>query len=530
MILKPKQIIERKNFLKTQRVQWENHWQELGEFIQPNKAVITVKRTTGDKMNTHLYDNTAIQSNELLAGALHGLLTNPYTQWFELTTGVPALDSKDNVRKWLQDTARKMHNVLNDSNFQTEIHEYYLDLGCFGTGPLLMEEDEKSIVRFMAIFIGNIYVAENDKGVIDEVQREIHWPARLIIDHFGKDVIKSRKVQEAYAANSDDKFCIIHHVYPNRGDRSGKLSNFDFISHYILVEDESDITVKGFDEMPFIIGRWSKTTDETYGRGPGMTALPEAKTINKMTEMTLLAAAKIIDPPIALPDNGYVLPLQTGPSGVNYYRAGTQDEVKQIFNRDIRIDFGEALMEKHRQRIREAFFVDQLQLNVGPQMTATEVNQRTDEKMRLLGPMLGRQDNELLSPMITRLYKIMSKRGLLDSPPSEVKSFGVKYSSTIARVQRQAEGDNILKTLNVVAPLINLDPSCRHNIDCDQAVKMIAKIYGAPQEVLRDQDEVDKLKKAESDAQAAQLKNQQELADAEKVNKVAPAIPQQSQG
>lgn len=528
MIMTPKQLIERSEQLVSDRSIWMNHWQELAELIQPNKAVITVQESQGDKRNTQVFDNTAIQANELLSGALHGLLTNPYSQWFELTTGDPSIDDKDNVRFWFQDTAKKMHNTLNDSNFQTEIHEYYQDLCCFGTGPIFMEEDVKTAVRFTAVFIANICIAENDKGVIDEAYRDIEWSARNIVDHFGEENL-SKMVLEANEKDANRKFKIKHGVYPNRGDRTGPLSPFDFISHYVLVDDASDISVKGFNEFPFIVGRWSKTTDETYGRSPGMAALPEAKTINKMTEMTLLAAAKMIDPPIALPDDGYVLPLQTGPSGVNYYRAGTQDEVKQIFNRDIRIDFGEAIMEKHRQRIREAYFVDQLQLGTGPQMTATEVNQRTDEKMRLLGPMLGRQHNELLGPLVTRLYNIMSRRGLLKEAPSEIKSFGVKYSSAIARVQRQAEGENIQRTIGVAGPFIQADPSVLDNINGDNAILEIAKIYGLPQSMIRPKDEVENIRKVRAQAQQAQLKQQQEMADAEKINKVSPVLSQTQQ-
>ena len=36
-------------------------------------------------------------------------------------------------------------------------------------------------------------------------------------------------------------------------------------------------------------------------------------------------------------------------------------------------------------------------------MTATEVIQRNEEKMRILGPVLGRLQSELLQPMILRV-------------------------------------------------------------------------------------------------------------------------------
>ena len=37
-------------------------------------------------------------------------------------------------------------------------------------------------------------------------------------------------------------------------------------------------------------------------------------------------------------------------------------------------------------------------------MTATEVLQRNEEKMRILGPVMGRIQSELLEPMINRVF------------------------------------------------------------------------------------------------------------------------------
>ena len=84
--------------------------------------------------------------------------------FFELTTGDDALDADDNVRAWMQDSTRRMHNVLNNSNFQTEVHELYIDLCAFGTAPMSIEADEDTVVRFKAHSIGNIFIEEDNKG------------------------------------------------------------------------------------------------------------------------------------------------------------------------------------------------------------------------------------------------------------------------------------------------------------------------------------------------------------------------------
>lgn len=531
MKMTPKQISRKISQLKSERSVWESHWQQLTDYILPRKNNIQFKTSPGNRRNLHLLDNTAQMANELLAAALHGLLTNPYSQWFDLTCGDPELDAKDSVRYWLQDSARRMLNVINDSNFQTEVHEYYLDLPCIGTATLDMLEDDFSIVRFNARFISDTYIAENNKGLIDEVYREFEWTAKQIAMEFGEDKIP-KMVKDALRKDEERKFCIHHAVYPvdPTKKKRGPLSMFNFISQYTMPEEEFELSTKGFYENPYIVGRWSKTSDEVYGRGPGMVALPEAKVLNKMTETIIKAAELTVRPPLQVPDDGFVLPIRTTPAGLNFYRSGSEDRITPIFNEGIRIDYGHEIMQQHRERIRQAFYVDQLLLsNVGPQMTATEVNQRTEERMRLLGPMLGRQQSEFLAPMIERLFKIMSRRNMFLPVPEELsrtKGLSVQYSSVIARMQRVSEGQNIDRTLAALAPFAQFDPSVLDNFDGDKSFREIARIYGLPQTMVRDMRKVTKLRDQRAAAQQEIKRKQDEANAADQAAKVVPAIAQ----
>jgi hypothetical protein len=497
------EIKKRYNTLKGERSTWETHWQEIADYFIPRKDNVNKTTTPGEKKSITLLDNTGIQSCELLAGALHGMLTNPNSEWFELSTGDAKLDEQDDVRMFLQDSARRLHTMLNNSNFNTEVHELYLDLCSFATAPMSIEEDDDEVFRFASRQISEVVVEENSKGFVDEVYREFNWSARQIVEYFGMEVLKmSRKVKDAFDKKVDDKFKIIHAVYPQKRVDGQQKGRFPFNSQYILDCDGTELQFKGFLENPFVAPRWSKTTGEKYGRGPGMVALPEMKTLNKMTETTLIGAQKVVDPPMQVPDDGFILPLMTHPGGLNYYRSGSQERIEPIMN-DARIDFGYEAMKDRRTRVREAFYVDQLQLGTGPQMTATEVNQRTEEKMRLLGPMLGRMQSEFLKPIIDRCFAIAYRRNLLPAAPMALqgKELTVKYSSMIARAQRQSEVTNVGRTIQAIAPFVQVDPTAMDNFDSDAAVRKIANINGLPQEMLRDQKGVEEIRKSRAQAQ-----------------------------
>lgn len=530
MKLTAKQLIERYEKKKADRSVWNQHFQEINDYVLPRKNNITKHFAKGAKRNLHLLDNTAVVACELLAGALHGLLTNPYSQWFELTSGNPKIDSDDSAREWLQDCERRMLNVLNDSNFQTEVHEFYLDLCGVSTANLLMEDDDDTIVRFSAKFIANYVICENSKGIVDTVYCEWDWDAETIAEEFGVDNL-TKKVKAAYDKKTDEKFKIIHAVYPQDKYRKagGKLKNFDFISQYVCQEDEDDLKVEGYYEQPYLVSRWAKASDEELGRGPGMAALPEAKIINKMTETIIKASQKVIDPPLQLPDDGFIMPLRTYPGGLNFRRSGTDpgDRIEPVFNQDIRIDFGIQAMDQHRQRIKQAFYVDQLTLsNDGPQRTATQVNRETSDSMRFLGPMLGRQQSEFLSPLINRLFKMMNRKNLFLVMPDIMKQatgLSVQYSSAIAKMQRATESQSIQTTLQDLAPFMQVDPSIADNFDGDMALRVIAKINGFPQEIIRNLAKVKQIRASRAQAQQQVVNTQQENQQVDSLAKVAPA-------
>lgn len=503
------QIVKIMAHLKAGRGNWESYWQEIADFILPRKNDITTTKSPGQKREVQIYDNTGMVANELLAGALHSMLTNPYSYWFEFTSGDVAIDNDDEVRAWFQDSVRRTHNVINNSNFQTEVHELYLDLPGLGTGAMLIEEDKEMVVRFSTKFIREYLIDENHLGGVDRIYREWKWTADKIAREFGVKNLPL-EVAKAFEHNETTQFVCVHAIYPEYLTDPKAQSN-KFCSHYFLKELKKDLRVSSFDSFPYVTPRFAKASGELYGRCPGMNALPEVKVLNEMAKTMLIGAQKVIDPPLQLPDDGYILPIITRPGGLNFKRPGAED-IKPVFN-DTRIDFGQQAMEERRKRVRDSFYVDQLQLqNGGPQMTATEVMQRTEEKMRLLGPMMGRMQSEFLRPLIDRVFEIMLKRKLYKPIPHilEGKRIDVRYSSFIAKAQRTADGQAIMQTLQACAPFLQLDPNVAMNFDGDKAVRMLATVYGFPQEIIKNFKDVQKARDDKQAALAAQAKQQQQ--------------------
>lgn len=523
--------LERHEQLRTERMVWETHWQQCLKYIVPRKGDITVQVTPGTPRGDELFDTTAISSNQLLAAVLHSMLTNPSTRFFELLFGDPRFDDDNEVKAYLEDCADRMFVVMNNSNFQTEIHEIYLDQGAIGTACLYMGEDEKNVVHFNARDMKEIYVDENNLGLIDTVHREFKWTAKQIIQEFGEKNVPDYVVEQ-YKKGNNEKWRILHCVHPLEKDdaTSEKEKLFAFRSAYILVEKELFLNKSGYREFPFAIPRWTKTSGEKYGRGPGMDMLPDIKMVDVMMETTLKGAQKTVDPPLMVQDDNVIGRVRLTPGGLTLVRPGLDFPIKPLIT-DARVDFGYQCVEDVRTRIRAGFYVDRLQPPKGGQMTATEYMQRTQEELQKMGPILGRQNFEGLNPIISRVFAIMQRKSLFKAPPEKIKGkkFGIRYCSLAAKAMRAGDGQTFSQAIQAAAPVIQAKPETLDKLNGDRTIDYIFGLYGVPQRVMNTDREIKVIRDARQKAQAQVQQQQQQAHQADIASKVLPGAAQVQQ-
>ena len=527
---KAKILLSRFDRLKTQRQNWESHWQEVADYMQPRKADVTKTRSKGDKRTELIFDSSPLQSVELLSASLHGMLTNPSTPWFSLKFKSEGMEGEDEAKEWLESATEVMYSAFNQSNFQQEIFELYHDLITFGTAAMFIEEDDEDNIKFSTRHINEMYISENDKGRIDTVFRKFKISARAAIQKFG-----SVSTNIAVIAKKDpyEEVEILHAVYPREDFNPKKQDkeNMKFESVYLDADSGDELSVSGFREFPFVVPRYLKASHEIYGRSPAMTALPDVKMLNEMSKTIIKSAQKQVDPPLLVPDDGFMLPVRTVPGGLNFYRAGTRDRIEPL-NIGANNTLGLNMEEQRRNSIRNAFYVNQLMMQDGPQMTATEVIQRNEEKMRLLGPVLGRLQSELLKPLIDRSFAILMRRNLFAQPPEFLsgQDIEIEYVSPLAKAQKSTELSSIMRAIEIMGSLSNVAPVFDH-INMDKLVRHLTNIVGVPQKILKPQSELnaERQAQAQQQEQMQQMQQVQQLAEAGgKVAPLAKALPEEA--
>ena len=527
-----KSLKRRFDKLKTNRQNWETHWQEVADYMLPRKADVTKTRSKGDKRTELIFDSSPLQSVDLLAASLHGMLTNPSTPWFTLRYKDPEIENDDEAKLWLESATDAMYVAFNRSNFQQEIFELYHDLITFGTACMFVQDDDEDTLKFSTRHINEIYISENEKGKVDTVYRLFKMSVRAAFQQFGEAI--STGTKGLITKDPYEEISILHAVYP-RNDFDPKKQdrkNMPFESVYMEYKNLNELSVAGFKEFPFVVPRYLKASHEIYGRSPAMTALPDVKMLNEMSKTTIKAAQKQVDPPLLVPDDGFLLPVRTVPGGLNFYRSGTRDRIEPL-NIGANNPLGLNMEEQRRNAIRNVFYVNQLMMQQGPQMTATEVIQRNEEKMRLLGPVLGRLQSELLKPLIDRCFAIMVRKNIFPPAPEIIsgRDVEIEYVSPLAKAQKSTELQSIIRGIEIMGQLANVAPVFDY-INFDNLVKHLTNIIGIPQKVLKTNSEV-LVEREAKQAQAQQMQEMQQLQQVAKaggdIAPLAKALPQDAQ-
>jgi hypothetical protein len=520
-------FMKRFGSLKTYRSNWESHWQEIGDFVAPNKGNITKKRTHGDKNTERIFDGTAQFAAELMASSMHGMLTNSGTPWFSLRYTDDEFETDDTSKEWLEAATDTMYVEIGRSNFHEAINELYFDLVTFGTAVMFVDTDKEGTLRFSTRHISECYVSEDEFGRVDTVFREFKMPARAAVAQFGEENITQRLLKKS----QDDPYEMVEllHVVMPRYDRDTvkiDAKNKPVASIYLDPGDKKIISESGFDEFPYMVPRFRKASYENgYGRSPAMTALADIKMLNEMSKAVIQAAQLQIHPPLLVPDDGFILPVRTVPGGLNFYRSGTRDRIEPL-NIGANNPLGENQLEQRRTAIRAAFYVDQLVTGNRPGMTATEVIQKSTEKMRILAPLTGRLQSELLRPLIDRIFNLISKKkGFAPAPETMAgNEIDIEYVSPLAKAQRQGDIQASLELFQFLAPLMQVDPNVVDFLDVDGLAKHIIKTTGVPASVVRGAEEVAAIREQKQQMQAQMAADQRAAMLGKAAGEAAPGL------
>lgn len=527
-----KSIIQRHGKLKADRAVFEGQWQEVVDYVLPNRlGFTTINETPGQRRMQKIFDATAPWANEQLAAQLHGMMTNPAQKWFILRTKNRSLMQDIEAALWLEDVQNIIYDVFNspEANFNSQAHELYLDLGGFGTAVMLVEETpgEGPGVRYRTWFLGECVIAENRYGMVDTLYRKFKMTTRQAYQAWKDDI--GEKMMKLYKTDPDQSVWIIHEVRP-RNERDTARSdpkNMPFSSIYVWADESEILSESGFPKFPFLVPRWTKMAGETYGRSPAMSALPDIKMLNEMCKTTLKAAQKIVDPPLMVPDDGFILPLRTVPAGLNFYRMGLgENSMIRPLETKGNVNLGLEMEDRRRESILRAFYQDRFKLQKEKvEMTRAEALIRQQENLRNMSPISGRLEVEFLNEVIQRTFEAKQRQGALPPVPDVLKGqqLTVEYLSPISRAQKSSEAEAVERAFAMIAPMGQADPQIFDNFDGDMIARETPTWFGLPHKMMKSKEAVEQIRTGREERRQAEQQKIDEERDAANAAQIAKA-------
>lgn len=471
-------------FIKTKnkRNTLESTWRECYEFALPQReGLFNISTSPTDR----LFDGTAPDCVDQLAASMLSELVPAWTKWFDL---MPGVDLSENEATQASPVLAQIGNIiqshLDHSSFSVEIHQCFLDLITAGTACILFEEapiGSKTAFKFTAVPLSEIYAQESNTGKLDTIFRQTSVSPSELLSRFPE--VSFTKIPE----EKETHLILTECVYP---EKTGGYHYCVFVSQdtdSLLGETPFPIIKEGFFETsPFIVFRWLKAPGETYGRSPVMKALPDIKTANKVVELTLKNATIAVagiwqaeDDGVLNPANirlipGAIIPKAQGSKGLTPLQAAGDFDVSSL------------VLEDLRTRIRHALLADKLGQLGQSRMTATEVIERSDEMVRILGATYNRIQSELLNPLLDRCLSILRRRGLIPELVIDGQLAEIQYKSPLIQRQMENSAKNALTWLNALS---ELGANGLTYLNVDAFINWLAQSLGVPLELVKKQTE-----------------------------------------
>ena len=501
--------------LQNDRRRFEEDWTEAETYA--DSRVYSWRDLDPVPVRPKRYSSEPAKYKNILVSGLSGYSVSPNIVWFKL--GLENQSDQDGykVKDWLEECEEVLISELNRSNFYDQITKVINDAVVIGHGVMLMERTPEGRLNFTKTRPNEIYLDVNETGVIDTVYRTYQLTLRQAVSFFGLENL-DKEYQEAYrdAENWTRKHKFLFAVYPrtdNAGDDPADARNKPFAAYHVDLEHDTIIEESGYDELPYAIFEWSQIPGLAYSTSPAQDGLDEIKLLNIVTKTSMQIAQTSAEPPMRISNS--IRHLSIVPRGRNYIADPTEiiEPIRTGENYPITLQEKESI----KQTVKDWFNVDfflMLQSRTG-QMTATEVQELQGEKSAVLSNIVVSM-NTCLSSIIQRCFSLLGRAGKLPPVPASLQGTGaamkVDFVGPLSQAQKRYHSmGGIVSALQYIAPVAQLAPESMDIIDTDELMKRMLNGQQMPQAVIREDEDIKKIRAARAQQQAAAQARAQQM-------------------
>lgn len=536
-------ITKRRNFevlrnqLETEYSSFKSHHRDLGRYVLPRRTRFEITDVNkGDKRNRDIIDSTATLAVRTMQSGMMSGVTSPARPWFRLATPEPQLNEFGPVKTWLSRVQQIMTTTFLKSNLYNILPTVYGDMGVFGTAALYVEEDLDNVMHFHSFPIGSFFIAKDPKGRVNTFIREFRMTVRQVVDMFAARNAKneilwdnmSTHVQNLFKSGHTETWVdVVHVIKPNDEYNPNKLASkykkfmscyyekgsYGSGASYLMSGDHSKyLRESGYDYFPVLCPRWELTGEDVYGTNcPAMIALGDVIQLQVAEKRIMQAIEKMVNPPMVGHFSLRNQKTSIIAGDITYAdMTGSASPFRPAHEVNFRTQDLEMKQSETRRRIQRAFFEDLFLMLASTdrrQITAREIDERHEEKLLALGPVLEQLNQDLLDPLIDIAFDMHMKQGLFDDlmPPDELKGMPLKveYISIMAQAQKLIGISGVERFVGFVGQVAQADPTVLDKVNRDQLIDVYADITSIPPDLVLTDEEVAEMRAARAKQQQA---------------------------
>ncbi len=477
-------------------------YQDVADLMFTRESQITTKRMPGEEIL--LIDPTGENASIEMASGLFINWFPPGQRFYNIVMSDRSLNEIESVKRALGQITEISHEKRAGSNFVLQANETLRSLCVFGTANMFSEWVPGIGLNYKDYDIGQYLIMQNSKGLVDTVMIELPYTARQAEQEFGQGNA-GKSVTEAMKSTKkqNDIFKFIWIVRPRR-KRNPRLTdnlNMPIESVFVSVKDKIIIqginsngkpNENGFPEFPFMVPRWSQSSSEVWGRGPGTRALPAVRGLQEIKHDLLECGGKWNDPPLEV-GSAFEGEVKVFKGALNWTEPGTIKAIDQGIRGNFPIT--KDILEMERKEVKEIFLNDifvQLRDLKGDRRTTLEIRERLIEGLQRLGLSYGKITQEWLNPLVTRDIMLLLRNGQLPPLPVEMqgKSFKIEYIGRLAMELKSQQARGWQQWVAVGAELDPIFPAL-DNVRMDDGYKRLGETLGVAIEDVASEEEVE---------------------------------------
>lgn len=495
----------------------EQNWSELTKYLMPNKTGDYVNdqiNPIGRNSKPGIFDSTASIFAQRLSEYVNYNLTSGDSRWAKLRFRDPNLNQNILSKSWLEYVEDQVYGYIIKSNFSEQMGQIYQDLVVLGSGVMSLTpkltDGRMSGLIFKSLELSSLSWEEGYGGDIESFYQKATMTGEQVVNRFNLESINGVKIRR------DTRRSVIRVVAPTKKLRETIPidSDKEYSSLVIDVEQSAILELLSFQTRTMFAARWTTTGGDPYGRGPGSLALPDAKSLDALRHMSLIAAMKEVAPPYTTTERDLAGKRMIGANEVVYVR---QMGNFQRLDEPARIDVTKEGIAGLTLSLGGAFYQDAI--------NPTKEDAPPPPARNNLQPPLNGINRGILSNLMYSILELMRGEGIIQDPPPPINggqifrsirnSIEIEFTNLFSPNAQKAQ--SILGWVNSVSQLAAAGyPEALDIVQVDGVVRSFAEYGNVPSIVIREAEEVQAIRqqRAEQAQQERTIEMQLKAADA----------------